>query len=67
MDSDPEKTTKLKAAIVDAGNVFSTIWIRCSVSATNGSNWIILEGRRGLLLPFRFFLVGLYLTYEILK
>lgn len=53
--------------ISDAGYVFSTIGVRCAVQTYDGYNRLVLGSRRGLLLNFRFFLVGLYITYELLK
>lgn len=70
MDGDSKQKKKargLQANIIDAGNVLSTVWLRHVVQNDHGSNWIILDGRRGLLLGFRFFLVVLYITYEICK
>ena len=67
-DSKQKKETRgLQADIADAGNVLFTIWLRHVVQNDHGSNWIILDGRRSLLLGFRFFLVVLYTAYEILK
>lgn len=65
MDSDPDK--KIKGSIPDAGNVLFATWLRCSFPFTHGSHWVILDGRRYLLLPFRLFLVGLYLAYQAYK
>lgn len=62
-----EKTRDLASDIFDAGNVLSTVWIRLPFQNDHGSKWIILDGRRSLLLSFRFFLGLLYITYEILK
>lgn len=62
-----KKTRSLASDISDACNVLSTVWIRLPFQAHHGANWIILDGRRGLLLPFRVFLGVLYITYEICK
>lgn len=62
-----KKTRDLASDISDACNVLSTVWLRLPVQNDHGSNWIILDGRRGLLLPFRVFLGLLYITYEISK
>lgn len=69
MDGDhkKKKTRSLPSDISDACNVLSTVWVRLPFQAHNGANWIILDGRRGLLLGFRSFLAVLYITYEILK
>lgn len=53
--------------ISDVGNVFSTSWVRCIVQAYDGYNRLILGSRRGLLLNFRIFLVGIYIAYQIYK
>ena len=67
-DSKQEKKTRsLQTDISDAGNVLSSVWIRLSFQNDYGSKWIILDGRRCLLLNFRFFLGLLYITYEIFK
>lgn len=66
-DSKQKKTRSLPADITDACNVLSTVWVRHVIQNDHGSNWIILDGRRGLLLGFRVFLALLYITYEILK
>jgi hypothetical protein len=67
-DSKQKKETRgLPADISDACNVLSTVWIRLPFQNDHGSKWIILDGRRGLLLGFRFFLGLLYTAYEILK
>lgn len=62
-----KKTGKLPSEFTDAGNVLFTIWLRLLVPHGNGPNWIILDGRRSLLLSFRLFLACLYFTYQILK
>lgn len=70
MDGDSKqkkKTRGLQTDISDACNVLSTVWLRCPFSARYGAHWVILDGRRSLLLGFRFFLVVLYITYEICK
>jgi hypothetical protein len=66
-ESKQEKTRSLPADISDACNVLSTVWLRCSFCSDNGAKWIVLDGRRYLLLGFRSLLVLLYITYEILK
>ena len=66
-DSKQEKTRSLPADISDACNVLSTVWLRHVVQTDHGSNWIILDGRRSLLLGFRVFLALVYITYEICK
>lgn len=62
-----KKTRSLQADISDACNVLSSVWIRRPLCSSNGAHWIILDGRRYLLLGFRSFLVLLYLTYQVLK
>lgn len=66
-DSKQKKTRSLQTDISDACNVLSTVWLRHVVQTDHGSNWIILDGRRSLLLGFRFFLALLYIAYEICK
>lgn len=66
-DSKQKKTRSLQTDISDACNVLSTVWLRCSFCSDHGANWIVLDGRRYLLLGFRSVLVILYITYQILK
>jgi len=77
-DGDSEKNNKkirnkreqidaLPRYIIDACNVFSTFWVRCTIQAIDGYNRLILGSRRGLLFNFRLFLVGLYIAYEAFK
>lgn len=72
MEGDHVKETKkkikdLQGVISDAGNVFSTLWVRLPFQAHNGAEWIILDSRRGLLLHFRMFLAVLYCAVQIFK
>ncbi len=77
MDSDGETINKIKAKrgkinfiqryLTNVGNVLSTIWIRRPIQIDNGYQWIILDSRCRFLFNFRFFLVMLYISYEIFK
>jgi hypothetical protein len=62
-----KKITLLQRYISDVGNVLSASWVRCIVQAYDGYNRLILGSRRGVLLNFRLFLVGLYITYQAIK
>ncbi len=62
-----EQIGALSRYIIDAGNVFSTFGVRCTIQAYDGYNRLILGSRRGLLLNFRLFLVGVYLAYQAFK
>jgi argininosuccinate synthase len=62
-----EQIGALSRYIIDAGNVFSTFGVRCTIQAYDGYNRLILGSRRGLLLNFRLFLVGIYLAYQAFK
>jgi hypothetical protein len=62
-----EQIDALPRYIIDAGNVFSTFWVRCTIQAIDGYNRLILGSRRGLLLNFRLFLVGVYIAYQAFK
>jgi hypothetical protein len=53
--------------IFDAGNVFSTIGVRCAIQIYDGYHRLILGSRRGVLFNFRLLLVGLYIAYEAFK
>jgi hypothetical protein len=54
----------LQRFISDVGNVFSPARVRRIIQVNDGSNWFILGCRYRFLLPFRIFLVILYLTYQ---
>ncbi len=62
-----EQIDALSRYIIDAGNVFSTFGVRCTVQAIDGYNRLILGSRRGLLLNFRLLLVGIYIVYQTFK
>jgi argininosuccinate synthase len=62
-----EQIGALSRYIIDAGNVFSTFGVRCTIQAYDGYNRLILGSRRGLLLNFRLFLVGIYFAYQAFK
>ena len=68
-DEPPSEETLggIKGNIINVSNVFSTIRLRCIVQTYNEYKRIVLDSRRCVLFNFRFFLVGIYLTYEILK
>lgn len=62
-----KKVGILQRLIVDVGNVFSSVRLRCVIQAYDGYNRVVLGSRRGFLLYFRLFLVILYFGYEALK
>jgi hypothetical protein len=62
-----EQIDALSRYIIDACNVFSTFWVRCTIQAIDGYNRLILGSRRGILLNFRLFLVGVYIAYQTFK
>jgi hypothetical protein len=53
--------------ISDVRNVFSTIGVRCALQIYDGYHRLLLGSGCGVLFNFRLLLVGLYITYEILK
>ena len=57
----------LQRYLANVSNVLSAIGLRCTVPNDDGTNRFILGCRCHLLLNFRLFLVGLYISYEILK
>lgn len=57
----------LQRYISNVSDVLSTTWLRCTIQTTDGTDRFVLGSRRYLLLNFRLFLVGVYLTYEIFK
>jgi hypothetical protein len=62
-----EQITALSRYITNVGDVFSAIGVRCAVQAIDGYNRLILGSRRGILLNFRLFLVGVYIAYQTFK
>ena len=62
-----KKTGSIKTSFADACNVFSTIWLRCSVQINNGFDRFVLDGRPGFLFYFRLFLVIIYFAYTNIK
>ena len=62
-----EQIDALSRYVIDACNVFSTFWVRCTIQAIDGYNRLILGSRRGILLNFRLFLVGVYIAYQTFK
>jgi hypothetical protein len=62
-----EETCFLQRLFFDAGYVFSSAGVRCSVQIYNEYNRILLEGGRRFLLHFRVILAVLYLAYETVK
>jgi hypothetical protein len=61
------KTSSIQRYISNVSNVLSPVWIRRSIQANNGFEWIILGSRYSFLFNFRLFLVFLYLAYEVFK
>ena len=61
------KTGAIQRYISNVSNVLSPIWVRRSVQINNGLEWFVLGSRYRFLFYFRLFLVGLYISYEILK
>lgn len=62
-----EPYNSIQGIFANAGNVFSTIWLRCIVQTYNGYERIVLGGGWRFLLNFRILLVLLYISYEIFK
>jgi hypothetical protein len=62
-----EKTHDLKGNLFNARNVFSSVWLRCSLQAHHGLDRFLLGCRHRFLFNFRLFLVILYLAYEVFK
>lgn len=62
-----EQIGALQRYIFNVGDVLSTFGVRCVVQANDGYNRLVLGSRRGLLLNFRIFLVGIYIAYQIYK
>jgi hypothetical protein len=64
-EGDPDSF--IQRFIPNVGNVFPTTGIRYVVQIDDGINRLVLGSRYCFLLYLRLFLVGVYLTYEILK
>ena len=64
-EGDPDSF--IQRYILNVGNVFPPIGIRHAVQIDDGINRLVLGSRYCFLLYIRLFLVGVYLTYEILK
>jgi hypothetical protein len=61
------QTNFLQRYIFNVSNVLSPLWIRRTIQINNGYEWFILGSRYRFLFYFRLFLVGLYISYEVLK
>jgi len=61
------ETNFIQRCVTNVSDVFFTIWLRCVIQIDDGHNGIILGSGYRFLLYFRFFLVLLYISYEILK
>ena len=57
----------LQRYITNVSDVLSTAWLRCIIQTNDGIDRFVLGSRHNLLLNFRLFLVGIWLTYETLK
>ena len=62
-----QKTSFLQRYVANVSDVFSAARLRCTIQADDGTDRFVLGSRRYLLLNFRFFLVGVYISYEIFK
>jgi len=62
-----QKTGAVQRYISNVSDVLSPIWVRRSVQINNGYEWFVLGSRYCFLFYFRLFLVGLYISYEVLK
>jgi hypothetical protein len=77
MDPDGEQNQKIKRQtpktgaiqryIFNVSDVLSPIWVRRPIQINNGYEWFVLGSRYRFLFYFRLFLVGLYISYEVLK
>ena len=62
-----EQIDALSRYVIDVSNVFSTFGVRCTIQTIDGYNRLILGSRRGILLNFRLFLVGVYIAFQTFK
>ena len=65
--TDKKENNCFKRYITNVSDVLSTAGLRCTIQTNDGTDRFVLGSRRYLLLNFRFFLVGVYISYEILK
>jgi uncharacterized membrane protein len=66
-ETNQKKNIKAKRGISNVSDVLSALWVRLSVQAYNGLEWLILDSRYYILFNFRVFLGVIYLLYEMVK
>jgi uncharacterized membrane protein len=62
-----KKSVQNEGSISNASDVLYALWVRFSVQAYNGLEWLILDSRYYILFNFRVFLGVIYLLYEMVK
>ena len=62
-----KKSVQNEGSISNVSDVLYALWVRFSVQAYNGLEWLILDSRYYILFNFRVFLAIIYLLYEMVK
>jgi hypothetical protein len=62
-----KKSVKIKRRILNVRNVLSAFWVRFSIQANNGLEWLILDSRYYILFNFRVLLALVYLLFQMVK
>jgi hypothetical protein len=62
-----KKSVQNEGSISNASDVLYALWVRFSVQACNGLEWLLLDGRYYILFNFRVLLALIYLLYEMVK
>jgi hypothetical protein len=66
-ETNQKKNIKAKRGISNVSDVLSALWVRFSVQACNGLEWLILGSRYYVLFNFRMLLVAVYLLFQVVK
>lgn len=60
-------SVKNKRGILNVRNVLSALWVRFSIQAYNGLEWLILDSRYYILFNLRVLLALVYLLFQMVK
>ncbi len=62
-----KKSVQNEGSISNASDVLYALWVRFSVQAYNGLEWLILDGRYYILFNFRVLLAIIFFVIQIFK
>jgi hypothetical protein len=62
-----DQTNVIQGHIPDAGDVFSTFWVRCPIQINNGPNRFVLDSRYRILFNLSILFYILLFAYEAFK